>query len=217
MKVLRILFCAILLLSLPAWAQSPNDAATPEIKTLSLQLQLEEALKKYSPLHPEVYRLQAELEQVQNLQTQNPFPGPFSPKKLTLPNVSPLTSLQTQLSGTFWRNPEWVKMLELTTDQQNKMDDVYQQYRLKLIDLTAALQKEELIMEPLLGKTRPSPDAEAKIMTQIDRIAEARAELEKTNSRMLMSLLQVLTADQWSKLPVLSIAKPGIFSPRKAK
>jgi hypothetical protein len=36
-------------------------------------------------------------------------------------------------------------------DQQKRMDDIFQQYRLKLIDLTAALQKEELILEPLFS------------------------------------------------------------------
>ncbi len=41
------------------------------------------------------------------------------------------------------------------TDQQKKMDDIFNTNRLKLIDQFAALQKEEAIMEPLvLG--RPS-------------------------------------------------------------
>jgi Spy/CpxP family protein refolding chaperone len=124
--------------------------------------------------------------------------------------ISPLTSLQSTVKGTFWRNPEWIKLLDLSTDQQKKMDDIFQQYRLKLIDLTASLQKEELILEPLLGPNRPAPESEAKILTQIDRIAEARAELEKANSKMLVSILQVLTPDQWSKLPMPG--KKGIFA-----
>jgi Spy/CpxP family protein refolding chaperone len=115
--------------------------------------------------------------------------------------VSPLTVLQATVKGTFWRNQEWVKLLDLSADQQKRMDDIFQQYRLKLVDLTASLRKEELILEPLLGGTRPAPEVETKILTQIDRIADARAELEKANSRMLVSILQVLTADQWSKLP----------------
>jgi hypothetical protein len=62
----------------------------------------------------------------------------------------------------------------------------------------------------LLGPNRPAPEAEGKILTQIDRIADARAELEKANSKMLVSILQVLNADQWSKLPMP--AKKGIFA-----
>ena len=128
--------------------------------------------------------------------------------------TSPLTSLQATVKGTFWRNPEWIKVLDLSADQQRKMDDVFQQYRLKLIDLTASLQKEEVILEPLLTGGRPAPDAEAKILDQIDRIANARADLEKANSRMLVGILQMLSVEQWSKLPVpskksgLTISKP---------
>ena len=182
MKVFRISLCFVfLLMSIQAFAQEVN---------------------------PEILRLQALLEEPQKL--KEPV-GPFGLTfKGRVDGVSPFTALQANLSGTFWRNPEWVKVFELTTDQQNKMDDIYQQYRLKLIDLTASLQKEELTLEPLLGKTRPTPDAEAKILTQIDRIAQSRAELEKANSRMLMSLLQVLTADQWTKLPA-QVPKKGLL------
>src|SRR5262249_16161650 len=116
--------------------------------------------------------------------------------------ISPLTSLQSTVKGTFWRNPEWIKLLDLSADQQKKMDEIFQQYRLKLIDLTASLQKEELILEPLLTPNQPASEAEGKILTQIDRIADARAELEKANSRMLISILKVLNADQRNKLPM---------------
>jgi len=132
-----------------------------------------------------------------------------SPKFL---NTSPFTALQATIGGTFWRNPVWVKTLELSPDQQEKMDDIFRQYRLKLIDLNATLEKEELILEPLFGRTRPSPEVESKVMTQIDRIADARAELEKANSRMLISILQVLTAEQWSKLP--TSRKKTFFLPK---
>jgi Spy/CpxP family protein refolding chaperone len=185
----------LLLFAVQAFAQVPNDSPAVEAKRIELQ----EALKKFTPRHPDVVRLQTELQEIKKNQG-NPLLPPFR-KPDALAPVSPLTALQGSLRGTFWRNPEWVKALELTTDQQNKMDDVYRQNRLKLIDLSAALQKEELLLEPLIGRTRPAPEAEAKILTQIDRIAEARAELEKANSRMLISLLQVLTPEQWTKLP----------------
>jgi Spy/CpxP family protein refolding chaperone len=85
----------------------------------------------------------------------------------------------------------------LTPDQQKKMDDLFNQSRLKLIDLSAALQKEEAIMEPLLAADRPD---ETRILLQIDRIAQARAELEKSNARMLLGIRSVLTQDQWKRL-----------------
>jgi hypothetical protein len=63
-----------------------------------------------------------------------------------------------------------------------------------------------------MSGTKPAPDAEAKITSQVDRIADARAELEKANSRMLVNILQVLNADQWSKLP-LKTTKANFWPP----
>ena len=99
--------------------------------------------------------------------------------------------------GRWWNNPEMAQKLGLTADQQKKMDDIFQQSRLKLIDLNASLQKEETIMEPLMGADQPD---EAKILEQIDRVAQARAELEKANARMLLGIRRALTPDQWKKL-----------------
>ena len=99
--------------------------------------------------------------------------------------------------GKWWSDPRFVQMLALTPDQQKRMDDIFNQNRLKLIDLSAALQKEEAILEPLLAADRPD---EPKILLQIDRVAQARAELEKANARMLLGLRGVLTLGQWKRL-----------------
>jgi protein CpxP len=99
--------------------------------------------------------------------------------------------------GRWWNNPDMVQKLGLTADQQKKMDDIFQQSRLRLIDLNASLQKEEAIMEPLMAADQPD---ESKILSQIDRVAQARAELEKANARMLLGVRRVLNQDQWKKL-----------------
>jgi Spy/CpxP family protein refolding chaperone len=99
--------------------------------------------------------------------------------------------------GRWWKNPRLVEKLGVNADQQKKMDDIFQQYRLKLIDLTASVQREELILEPLMAADQPD---EARIVAQIDKVAQARAELEKANARMLLGIRRVLTPDQWKKL-----------------
>jgi Spy/CpxP family protein refolding chaperone len=99
--------------------------------------------------------------------------------------------------GKWWTRPQMVQRLGLTGDQVKKMDDTFQQFRLKLIDYNATVQKEEAIMEPLLGAEQPD---EAKIIAQIDKVAQARAELEKTNARMLLGIRRVLTLEQWYKM-----------------
>lgn len=99
--------------------------------------------------------------------------------------------------GRWWMDPTLVQKLGLTADQQKRIDMLFQQNRLKLIDLSAGLQKEEAILEPLLEADRPD---ESLVLAQIDRIAQARAELEKSNARMLLGFRGVLTLDQWKRL-----------------
>ena len=100
-------------------------------------------------------------------------------------------------AGKWWDNPELARQLNLTADQQKKMDEVFQQNRLRLIDLHAALEKEEAILDPLIEAANPD---DAKVLPQIDRVAQARAELEKANARLLLGLRHVLTPDQWKML-----------------
>ena len=111
--------------------------------------------------------------------------------------------------GRWWDNPEMAQKLGLTADQQKKMDEIFQQHRLKLIDLNASLQKEEAILEPLVESDQPE---ESKIVAQIDRVAQSRAELEKANARLLLGIRRVLNPDQWKKLQADSPRPhPGAF------
>lgn len=105
---------------------------------------------------------------------------------------------QITLGTAFWRNAEFAKMVGLTEDQKKRMEDVFQQSRLKLIDLNGALAKEESVLKALMADLRP--EEETRVLGQIDRVAQVRTELEKANARMLLGLRQVLTTEQWSKL-----------------
>jgi periplasmic protein CpxP/Spy len=103
--------------------------------------------------------------------------------------------------GRWWDNPNVAQQVGITDDQKKKMDDIFQQHKLQLIDLKAAVEKQETIMEPLIQADQPD---EAKILSQIDAIAQARAELEKANARMLFGIRTVLTPDQWKKLRTMA-------------
>jgi len=99
--------------------------------------------------------------------------------------------------GIWWHNPDLIQKLTLTPDQQKRMDDILQQSRLQLIDLRANVEKQELLLEPMLAANPPDTN---KVLAQIDHIAQARAELEKANAKMLLAIRNVLTPDQWTKL-----------------
>jgi Spy/CpxP family protein refolding chaperone len=99
--------------------------------------------------------------------------------------------------GIWWRNSDLVQKLNLTADQQKRMDDILQQNRSQLMDLRSNLEKQEMLMGPMLAVDQPDTN---KILAQIDLTAQARAELEKANAKMLLGIRNVLTPDQWTKL-----------------
>jgi len=86
-----------------------------------------------------------------------------------------------------------VQLLQLTSEQQKAMDNVFNRNRAKLIDLNNALRREEATLKPLVAADNVD---EPKILAQMDRVAEARAELEKANGRMLIELRIILVPDQ---------------------
>jgi Spy/CpxP family protein refolding chaperone len=97
----------------------------------------------------------------------------------------------------WWNNPVMVEKLKLSDDQRKAMDQILLDHKEKLIDLRAGVEKAELAMEPLMGEDQPN---EAKILAQIDKVAQARAELEKANARFLLALRGKLSAEQWKAL-----------------
>jgi len=99
--------------------------------------------------------------------------------------------------GRWWNNAKMVEELKLSDEQRKSMDAILFQHREKLVDLRGAVQKAELEMEPLMREDQPS---EAKILAQIDKVAQARAELEKGNARFLFAIRGKLTPEQWKLL-----------------
>jgi Spy/CpxP family protein refolding chaperone len=99
--------------------------------------------------------------------------------------------------GTWWRNADTIQALSLTTDQQKSLDGIFLQNRTQLIQMHATLEEQQLQLEPLLAA---NPVDDAHVMAIVTKIADTRAELEKANAKMLLSLRKVLTSDQWTKL-----------------
>jgi periplasmic protein CpxP/Spy len=99
--------------------------------------------------------------------------------------------------GKWWKNPELAQKLSLSDDQVGKMEKIFQDHRLQLIDLHASLEKQEVLLEPMINAEHPD---EQQTLAQIDKVAQARADLEKSNARMLFAIRNVLTPDQWKKL-----------------
>ena len=100
-------------------------------------------------------------------------------------------------SRAWWNNQATIDRLKLTDDQRKAMDAILLQHREKLIDLRANLEKAELAMQPLMAADAPN---DAAITAQIDKVVQARAELERANARFLLAIRDKLTADQWKEI-----------------
>jgi Spy/CpxP family protein refolding chaperone len=99
--------------------------------------------------------------------------------------------------GRWWNNPKIIERLKLTDEQRKAFDGIMQEHREKLIDLRANVEKAEVEMEPLVGADQPN---ESRILAQIDKVAQARAELEKANARFLLAIRSKLTPEQWKEV-----------------
>jgi Spy/CpxP family protein refolding chaperone len=109
--------------------------------------------------------------------------------------------------GQWWKNADVVQKLKLSDSQVKQMEQVFQDHRLKLIDLHAALQREEVRLEPMITSDTPN---ENQVMAQIDKVAAQRANLEKANAQMAFSIRRVLTPEQWKTLQTLRPQRPGM-------
>jgi Spy/CpxP family protein refolding chaperone len=99
--------------------------------------------------------------------------------------------------GRWWKNAEVSKTIGLNDGQIQKIETIFQDSRMKLVDVHATLQKEEIKLEPLLEADSPDENA---VLSAIDHITAARASLEKANAQMAFAIRRVLTPEQWKSL-----------------
>ena len=126
-------------------------------------------------------------------------PGPMGPQEGMGQRRPPMERSfgEHHFEMRWWNNPRMIEKLKLSDDQRKAFDQILQAHKEKLIDLRANLEKAELVMEPMMSADQPD---EGKVLAQIDKVAQARAELEKANARYLLALRSKLTADQWKQL-----------------
>jgi periplasmic protein CpxP/Spy len=102
--------------------------------------------------------------------------------------------------GHWWNNPRVAAELKLTDTQRKAMDQILFQHREQLINLQANLEKANLGMEPLMNADEPNKTA---IDAQIDKVVQARADLERADARFLLALRMELTPEQWKQVRTL--------------
>jgi Spy/CpxP family protein refolding chaperone len=123
--------------------------------------------------------------------------GGGSPNGKDSPASSMHGGLQLGHPGRWWDDKKLAKSVGLNGDQQKRMDAVFGQNRDALVSRLDNLQKAESRLEALTHATKPS---ESALFAEIDHVAQARADLEKANTHMLLQLRDEMTPEQISKL-----------------
>jgi TonB family protein len=99
--------------------------------------------------------------------------------------------------GKWWKNSEIVKKLDLTQNQVVQIEQSFLDHQHKLADANAQLKQQEAYLSTLLQSDQVN---DFKVRSQIERVASARAALEKTNAFMMLSIRKNLSKEQWSRL-----------------
>jgi len=99
--------------------------------------------------------------------------------------------------GKWWRRPEIVQRLNLTDEQQDRLETIFRSAAPDLIDLKAEVDKESIALRGELD--RPQLDR-AAIHRVALRLNEARGKLFDRELGMLVDMRAVLTDPQWNRM-----------------
>lgn len=96
-----------------------------------------------------------------------------------------------------WWDSPIAKDLNLTDDQQAKIKQTVKEYRSKLIDQRAAVEKAESDLDDIWESDKID---QKRASDALDRVNNARADMMRSVSQMSLKLRMLLTADQWKQL-----------------
>ena len=99
--------------------------------------------------------------------------------------------------GKWWRMPEVAKKLELTSEEQQKFDDLFVQSRRQMIDLKNNVQKKGLELEVILDQQNFD---ESAFMDRFKKFQDARTNLTNERFRFLVEVRKLLGLDRYRQL-----------------
>ena len=99
--------------------------------------------------------------------------------------------------GKWWRRPEIVRSLNLSDEQQDRLEATFRTSATDLIDLKAEVDKAAIALRGELD--RPQLDR-AAIHRVATRLSDARGRLFDRELTMLVEMRSVLTDPQWNRM-----------------
>jgi Spy/CpxP family protein refolding chaperone len=113
------------------------------------------------------------------------------------PQGQPRMGLQLGLGGRWWDDHGTAHKLKLNSDQQHRMDDIFEANKPALVNLYINYQREESNLATL---SPADLQDETKIFAAIDRVSRARTDLEKQYAHTFLQIRQQLDPTQLTAL-----------------
>ena len=109
----------------------------------------------------------------------------------------PRMGLQLGLTGRWWDDHGTSKKLNLNPDQQRRMDTIFETNWPTITNLYTTLQREQI---GLANLSRSDLQDETKVFAAIDRVSQARTNLEKEYAHTFLQIRQQLDPQQLDAL-----------------
>ena len=131
------------------------------------------------------------LARAQDTRPGRPIGGPLMKQRMIV---------RTGDMGKWWKDSDVASKLQLGDDQISRLDQIFYEHRMKLIDYTADMEKQDLKLQSLLDADVPN---DGQVQSQVDQVLAARGHVEREFTLMNLDLRKVLSLDQWHQLKAI--------------
>lgn len=116
---------------------------------------------------------------------------------VTLLLLAPMAAAQTMPAGKWWKDPDIAKELQLTSGEVKQLDKLFVKSRRQMIELKNRVEKEQFEYQNLMeSKTLD----EAAVNRQLQKLEQARSELNEERSRFVVAVRKILGSDRFQRL-----------------
>ncbi|HEV3486580.1 MAG TPA: periplasmic heavy metal sensor [Vicinamibacterales bacterium] len=99
--------------------------------------------------------------------------------------------------GKWWQRPEVIEQLGLTTEQQDRLDEIFRAAANGLIDAKGDVEKVQIALRAELDRPQMRRPEVLRLVSQLN---DARGRLFEREVTMLVDMRAVLTEQQWRRM-----------------